>query len=245
LNLPIKLDMEMLPRKNLIFIFILLLFNTLQISSQSKYEARKLTWDFSISSGYFFGGPSNKLDDFLNSTGYNWELMRKNYLPLLFDINKAISSNLRVGLNICIFKQDLLWETNGWSNSNFNTVIVNPYLSYSYKGIVTLDAGPSINRVSFFHSTGTSLEDDETHLKAGFILKSNLKYPQKTRLYFQFETLYSYGGTISPYYHIENSTHQYTYPTLHVDNLPINVFYVGFGLGIRLYKKIDKCRILF
>jgi hypothetical protein len=237
--LPIKIDMEIRPRKNLPFIFILLLFNTLQISSQSKYDARKLIWDFSLSSGYYFGGPGNKLDNFLNNTGYNWELREKNYLPLLFDLNRTISSNLKVGLNICTFKQDLLWETYGWPNANFNTIIINPYLSYSYKGIVSIDAGPAINRVSFFHATGTSLEDDETHLTAGFILKSIIKYPQKTRLYFQFETLYSYGGTISPYYHIENSTHQYTYTTLHVDNLPINYFYVGIGSGIRLFKKID------
>jgi len=237
--LPIKLDMEIQPRKNLLFIFILLLFNTLQISSQSKNDARKVIWDFSFSSGYFFGGPSNKLDNFLNNSGYNWELREKNYLPLSFDINKTISSKLRVGIYLCTLKQDLLWETYGWSNSNFNTIIINPYLSYSYKSIVSINAGPAINRVSFFHSTGTSLEDDETHLKAGFILKSNIKYPPKTRLYFQFETLYSYGGTISPYYHIENSTRQYTYTTLHVYNLPINYFYVGFGLGIRLYKKID------
>ena len=223
----------------LLFTFLLLLFYTIQVSSQTNFNDRKVKWDFNISSGFNFGGPSHTLDKFLNNSGYNWDLRTKNYIPILFDINRTISSKLRLGINIYAFKQDLVWETMGWSNSKFKTIIINPYLSFNYKDFVFLNAGPAINNVSFFHSTGTSLEDDETYLKAGFILKNILKVPKKTRVYLQFEALYSFGGTISPYYHIENSTHQYTFTTLHAENLPINYFYIGTGLGFRFFTKTD------
>ena len=223
--------------KNLLFSFCLLLSNTLQLLSQHSFDVRNITWDFNVSSGYFFGGPGNNLDLFLNDSGYNWELKTKNYLPIVLDINKTISHKLILGFDFVFFEQDLIWETNGWSNTKFKTIIINPYLSYNFRDLVFFNAGPTINHVSFFHPTGTSLEDNESHLKAGFIFKNTIKFPQKTRLYLQFDVLYSYGGTISPYYHIENLTFQYTYKTLQAKNLPINYFYIGTGLGIRLFKK--------
>jgi hypothetical protein len=223
--------------KNLLFLFCLLLSNTVHLFSQNNFDARNISWDFNVSSGYFFGGPCNKLDIFLNNSGYNWELKTKNYLPILLDINKTISRKIIVGFDFVFFEQDLMWEEYGWSNSNFKVTILNPYMSYNLKNVIFINAGPTINHVSFFHPTGTSLEDDESHLKAGFIFKNTIKFPPKTRLYLQFDVLYSYGGAISPEYHIENITHQYTYVTLKAKNLPLNYFYVGTGLGIRLFRK--------
>ncbi len=222
----------------LLFTFLLLLFYTIQVSSQTNFDASKVKWDFTISSGFDFGGPSYKLDKFLNNSGYNWDLRIKNYIPVLFDIDRTISSKLRLGITICSFKQDLIWETIGLLNSRFKTIIIYPYLSLNYRDFIFLNAGPAINYVSFFHPTGTSLTDDETYLKAGFILKNSIKVPKKTRVYLQFETLYSFGGTISPYYHIE-TTHQSIFKTFHVENLPINYFYIGTGLGFRFFTKPD------
>jgi hypothetical protein len=45
---------------------------------------------------------------------------------------------------------------------------------------------------------------------------------------------YCYGGTINPYFSIENRYRQYIYTTIRADNIPVNYFYFGIGLGLKL-----------
>lgn len=222
--------------KNLPITFLLLFFCEAQGSSQPNID-RKVEWDFNVSSGFYSGGPANKLDIFLDNSGYNWDLKTKRFSPLSIDINRTFSKHLRLGLDICFFKQDLIWKANGTLNTNFKTIIINPYISFNYKNIIFITAGPSINRTSYFHPTGTSLENIEKDLEAGFVIKNTFKYPRKTRIYLQLELLYSHCGTISPYYSIENPRLQYFFTTLRPEHLPLSYFYAGTGLGFRVLRK--------
>jgi hypothetical protein len=168
-----------------------LLLNVPLISSQKKSETGKVTLNFSISTGYSVGGPSNKLDNFLINSGYDWALKPKNYMPLIIDLNKTISNSLRVGIKFCTFRQDLFDELYGWANTDFKTDIAGFYFSWNVKNTVFFNAGPALNHVTCLHSTGSSLGDDENYLNTGVIFDALIKFPQKSRVNLQIEVLYS------------------------------------------------------
>lgn len=222
--------------------FLLIIFSIIpcQLISQVNYPDRKVRWDFNVSTGFNIGGPGDKLDNYLNIKSYNRDLQTKNYLPLKFSLNRTIGNKLGAGLNVCILKQELLWSGSGFLDSRFKTLVINPKISYCLKDLLFISIGPALNRISYYHPTGTSLEDIEMHMKIGFILNNTIKFPPKSFIYFHGDILYSYGGTISTYYHIEKYPRQYTYTVLRLDNLPLNYFYAGAGLGIRIFRKTDQ-----
>jgi hypothetical protein len=196
-------------------------------------------WDFSFNTGWVFGGPSHAMKELLLNAGYNWDLQTKKYLPIEFEANRAISSYLRLGLNISMYNQDLKLKDMKFSWCNFNTIAFNPLVSFNYRNYVFFDAGPTINSISYSHpTTSTNLTDGGKYLKLGFTLKSILEFPKTTRIHLRLEMQYCYGGTINPYIRIENKM-QYTYTIIYLGNLHINYFYSGIGLGIRLYNKTN------
>jgi hypothetical protein len=226
--------------RNLLLKILLLLFCSLPALSQTGSVTKTTSWDFSFTSGLVIGGPSPEMIDILHDSGHNWDLQTKSYLPAEFELNWTINHHLRVGVNLSILNQDLErveLSVYKWSLCNFKTIAINPLISYNFGNVIFLDAGPSLNRISYFHGTGTSLTDNEDYIELGFTVKSILEFPKTSRIHFRLEMQYCYGGTINPDFNIENANRQYTFTTLHADNLRICYFYSGIGFGIRLFKK--------
>jgi hypothetical protein len=209
--------------------------------SQQEPGIKTTKGDFSFSTGFVIGGPSHIMNKILLNAGYSYSsnFQTKKYLPIEFEITTAIKSNLRLGISICQFNQDLVLKTSEQIDCSFKTLIINPLISYSYKDCIFLNAGPSINTISYYHPTDFSLTNDEKYMNLGFTLKSILRFPKKTRVYLQFEAHYCFGGIINPNYSVENSppSSQYTVTTYHADNLHMNFIYIGIGLGIRFFNK--------
>ena len=179
------------------------------------------------------GGPGNDMNKFLINAGYDYNCKTKNRLPLAFGIVRAFSGNLGLGLNFNMF-YPYLKTASPFDLCSFRTIAVSPLISYNYRNFIFFDAGPSLNSISYIHPTGGSLSNNEKYLKFGFTLKSGVEFPKTTKIHLRAEIQYFYGGTIDPYFSIENRYMQYTYTTLHAENLPVNYFYFGLGLGLKL-----------
>jgi hypothetical protein len=223
--------MKSLVNKIYVVIIILLISDCQLTFAQSNPPIIKVKWDFIISTGIASGGPADDFKRSLFQSGYSQNLMTKRPLPFLMDTNWTFPKNIGLGINICFITQELY--SGSTINSSFRTTIVNPYLSYNY-GIFSINAGPSLNKISYWHPTySMGIADKESFLKAGFILKSSLNFPQKTLFFLHFEALYSLTGTISPDFRIKKVP---SYTLFHAEGLSMNYFYGGIGLGIRLLK---------
>jgi hypothetical protein len=224
--------------RNLIIGFLLLFFCSAPAIPQTESDRKVVRWDINFTTGGVFGGPGNDMINVLINSGHDYNCNTKNQLPGVFGIYRAINNYLRLGLNINMFNQDLNSESD-YKICSFKTTAISPLISYNYRNFVFFDAGPTVNAISYFHSTGSSLTDDDNYLNLGFTLKSFLEFPKTTRIHLRMEMQYCYGGKIDPHFNIESSIRQYVFTTIHADNLSMNYFYYGIGLGFRLYSKPD------
>lgn len=219
--------------RNLLIIILLLVFCSKPALSQTESDRKALKWDINFTTGGVIGGPGNDMNKFLINAGYDYKCNTKNHLPLAFGILRTIRGNFGLGLNVNMFNQYLKTAA-PFDLCSFRTIALSPLISYNYRNFVFFDAGPSINTISYIHPTGGSLTNNQKYLNFGFTLKSGIEYPKSTRIHLRAEIQYYYGGTISPYFSIENRYRQYIYTTIRADNLPVNYFYFGIGLGLKL-----------
>jgi hypothetical protein len=219
--------------RNLIIKILLLFFCTAPALSQTESYRKVTRWDVSFSTGGVIGGPGKDMNEFLINAGHDYKCNPENKLPLVFGIYRTINNKLRLGLNISKFDQELKLSSD-YDLCSFKTLAISPLISYNYRGFAFFEAGPAINAISYFHPTESSLTNDEKNLNLGFTLKSSLEFPKATRIHLRLEIQYSYGGKIDPYFSIESRTRQYIFTTIRADNLPVNYFYYGIGIGLRL-----------
>jgi hypothetical protein len=216
---------------------ILLLFLcSAPVLSQTGSDRKMIIWDINFTSGGVTGGPGNDMNNFLIDAGHNYSCHTVNRLPVVFSTYLSMTRNLRIGLNLSMFDQYLKPE---YFNTlcSFKSIAISPLISYNYRNLIFLEAGPALNSISYYHSTGSSLNDDVKFMNPGFTFKSALEFPRKTKLYIRMEMQYSYAGEIDPRFSIENRYRQYMFTTLQADNLPMSYFYYGIGLGFRLFSK--------
>jgi hypothetical protein len=219
--------------RTLIIKFLLLVFCSIPALSQTESDRKAVKWNFNFTTGGVIGGPGKDMNKFLINAGYDYNCKTKNRLPFAFSIFRAISGNVGLGLNFNMFYPYL--KTGApFDLCSFRTIAVSPTISYNYKNFIFFDAGPSVNEVFYIHPTGGSLSNNEKYLKPGFTLKSGVEFPKTTRIHLRAEIQYCYGGSINPYFSIENSYRQYIYTTIRADKIPVNYFYFGIGLGLKL-----------
>ena len=226
--------------RSLIFIVIIISIFSAYCFSQDNSEIRIAKWDFSLTTGGIIGGPCDPMRENLLHYGIDNELemKTKNYLPFAFEANFAINKYLRLGLNMNMLHQDMEWVDYDFVEYHFNTIVINPLLSFNYKNFVFIGAGPALNAISYSHPTNSSFTEGKDFIKPGLIVKSSLEYPKITRAYLRIEIQYNYGATIDPVYTIVGvGTSQYSTRSVRLDDFPVNYFYAGIGFGVRLYHK--------
>jgi hypothetical protein len=218
-----------------LLLFLLFFLHSNKALSQSDSTGKPIGWDFDLTLGRMAGSQSKDLNTILVNAGYNYNCVTKNHLPLIFEVNRAVTNYFMFGLNFFMFNQDLK-SADGNNICNFKTIALSPLLSFNYKNFIGFSAGPSLISISYFHPTGSSLSDDKKFQNLGITFKSFIELPVKSRIHFRVEFQYSTGGKIDPAFSIESRAAQYHYTTIHATNVHANYLYAGVGLGIRFYK---------
>jgi hypothetical protein len=218
-----------------LLIFLPFLLNSNKALSQSDSTGKPIGWDFDLTLGRMAGSQSKDLNTILVNAGYNYNCVTKNHLPLIFEVNRAVTNYFMYGLNFFMFNQDLV-SMDGYNICNFKTIALSPLVSLNYKNFIGFSAGPSFISISYVHPTGSSFSNDKKFQNLGINLKSFIELPAKSRIHFRVEFQYSTGGKIDPDFSIESRSAQYHYTTIHATNVHANYFYTGVGLGIRFYK---------
>jgi hypothetical protein len=222
-------------RSPVLIVIILSIFSSF-CYSQENSDIKIARWNFSLTTGGIIGGPCNPMRESLLHYGIDNELEveKKNNLPLVFEAGWGINKYLWLSLNMNILYQEM--EA---ININFNSIVINPLISYKYKDFIFIGLGPALNAISYFHSTASSITDGRDFFKPGLIIKSSLEYPKSSRAYVRLEMQYNFGAAIDPVYTVVGvGTSQYSSRSVRLDPFPVNYFYAGIGLGFRLYKKI-------
>lgn len=220
--------------KQLIVVVIILNQFCLCVFSQKDPVKKEVKWDFSLTSGGIIGGPCNPMRESLLHYGIDNELEVEttNNLPLVFEAGWRINKYLRLSLNTNLLHQEM-----GKIKIYFNTIVINPLLSYNYRDFIFIGAGPALNAVSYSH-TFMSAHDGRDFFKPGLIVKSSVEYPKTGSVYLRIEMQYNYGSRIDPVYTIVGvGTSQTLSRSVRLDPFPVNYFYAGIGLGFRLYRK--------
>jgi hypothetical protein len=218
--------------KGTLISFLLIIFTSPPSLSQTDSGKNHAEWEVCFTAGFFTGGPAKGMNTALLDAGYDYKSAPENSTPKALGIYRSLNKSFRLGLNVAMLYQSLKTETDHHF-CRFNTITFNPTLSYSLKGLAFIEAGPSLNSIAFLHSTNSSLENDVTHFKPGFIVRTGLEYPKKTLLRLRVEMQYCYGSTIDPVFSIESRQMQYFFT--HVQTkLPVHYVYFGIGLGLRI-----------
>lgn len=207
--------------------------------SQKDSDFRVIKWDFSLTTGGIIGGPCNPMRENLLHYGIDNELdmKTKNYLPVVFEAGLGIKEYLRLSLNMNMLHQDMERIEYGIVEYHFNTIVINPLISFNYRNFIFIGVGPALNAISYSHPTFSSVTEGRDFIKPGLIVKSSLEFPKKTRAYLRIEMQYNYGATIDPVYTIVGvGISQTASRSVRLDDFPVNFFYAGIGVGFRLYK---------
>jgi hypothetical protein len=221
-----------------LFFTIVILFSTPVISlfSQNATDSGMIKWDFSLTTGGIIGGPCNPMRESLLHYGIDNELEVEtmNYLPIVFEAAWGIRKYLRLSLNMNILHQEM-----GKIKINFNTIVINPLISYNYRNFISIGLGPALNAISYSHPTFSMVNEGRDFIKPGLIVKSSLEYPKSTKAYLRIDMQFNYGATIDPFYTIIGvGISQTASRSVRLDPFPVNYFYAGIGAGLRLYRKV-------
>lgn len=221
-----------------LFLAIIVFISSPVISlfSQNATDTGMIKWDFSLTTGGVIGGPCISMRESLLHEGIDNELEveTKNYLPIVLEAGWGINKYLRLSLNMNFLHQEM--EKIGIS---FNTIVINPLISFNYRDFVFIGLGPALNAISYSHPTFSMVTEGGDYIKPGLILKSSVEYPKSTKAYLRVEMQYNYGSKIDPVYTIVGvGTSQTASRSVRLDPFPANYFYAGIGLGFRLLKKI-------
>jgi len=222
--------------KQLIVIVIILNLFSFCVFSQTDPVIKEVRWNFSLTTGGIIGGPCNPMRESLLHYGIDNELEVEttNNLPLVFEAGWRISKYLRLSLNMNLLHQEM-----EKIKIYFNTIVINPLISFNYRDFVFIGLGPALNAISYSHPTFSMVTEGGDYIKPGLILKSSVEYPKSTKAYLRVEMQYNYGSKIDPVYTIVGvGTSQTLSRSVRLDPFPVSYFYAGIGLGFRLYKKI-------
>lgn len=224
-------------RQFLTIVFILAVFN-LSVSSQPEREIRITKWDFDIATGGIIGGPSQRMLTKLwhSGRGLDWDVQTKTTFPLVIGADRRINNFLRLNLSASLFQQNLVHNKYEYTEYNFKMATIGPSISYNYRDLLFIGAGPALVYTDYYHPTGSSIYDDETYLEAGFTAKTFVEFPRDSRIHLRGEIQYNYFRTINSMYTIVGvGPSQYATRLIRIKNLHLNYFYFGLGLGIRLF----------
>ena len=224
-------------RQFLTIVFILAVFN-LSVYSQPEKEIRTTKWDFDIATGGIIGGPSQRMLVKLwhSGQGLDWDVQTKTTFPLVIGADRRINNFLRLNLSASLFQQNLVHSKYEYREYNFKMATFTPSISYNYRDLFFIGAGPALVFTDYYHSTASSMFDEGKYLEAGFSVKTFLEYPRRTRVNFRAEVQYNYFRTINSQYTIVGvGISQYASRAIPIYNLHLNYFYFGFGLGVRFF----------
>jgi hypothetical protein len=205
--------------------------------SQTDTVSRNSKWNFTVTSGLMIGGPAHEIQEELWHQGFGLEKdsYALNYPPVSIEAGRNFGRNLRMGLKASLFSQELTnWDDE--SSFLFRIMSLNPSISFNFKDILFIGAGPTLDYIDYSHTAYYGTTDGMNYVNGGFTFRSFFEYPKNKRVLFRMEMQYSYLLPIKCKYEIMGvGTSQTRRETYYIDNLPVRYLYAGLGVGVRLF----------
>ena len=212
--------------KKVILSVVLLLVSSSALFSQKKSNEKAFNWNFDFDFGRVIGGPNHDFRIALLNSGYWDNVSTRNQNAWLLDVSRKINNHLNVGL--CLSKS----KFNGnYSLYDFEITTLSSLIQYEIKDIFIIGGGPAFYPISY--NWDNTMYGDSKYQKFGLLLKSSLKLPRKSRLYFSTDIQYRYVGKLKEVQFSWLGQHDVRIVKI-VNHLNLSNMFFGFGVGLRL-----------
>lgn len=214
--------------KKVIISVVLLLICNSALFPQKKSNEKTFQWNFDFKFGGVIGGPNHDFRVAIISSGYYSYLSTRNHTSWSLAASRKLNNHLNVELCLSKSKFDGNYE---YPLYDFKITNLSSLIQYELNDFFVIGGGPAFYPISY--SWHNSMYGDYKYQKLGLLLKSSLKLPKKSRLYFSTDIQCRYVGKIKEVQFSWLGQHDVRI-VQSVNHLDLSNMYFGFGVGIRL-----------
>jgi hypothetical protein len=215
--------------KKVIISLVLLLIYSSVLFPQKESNEKTFNWNLDFDLGRVIGGPNHDFSvAIINSGHFSNILSTRNQAAWSLDVSRKINNHLNVGL--CLSKSKFNGNVE-YPLYEFKITSLSLLIQYEFFDFFVIGGGPAFYPISY--SWFNAQDGDYKYQTFGLLLKSSLKIPKKSRLYFSTDIQYRLVGKINDV--------QFSWlgkmdvrRVQSVNHLDLSNMYFGFGVGIRL-----------